>query len=279
MQSLPVLMYHYISEYNSATSVSPQNFSAQCEGMAQAGWKGISLQQAEAYFVHGIPLPPKSLLITFDDGYLDNYIHAWPILQRYGHQAVIFAVSQRLASPIQIPHLYAATTNSQASPVLHVAPPSSQTPQVDLQNTPSQTSQISLQATPVARIPSPDLIKAVDNPWAVDEFGFLSRRDLFFSHAEKDLMQASNISIAAHSARHLAVIASDKPLSMNFHQPKPRLNTFYNLDRPQPFGLPQFKERPALHSRAFRLYPEFLEAITKLVPQDAAALDFFAKPQ
>ena len=94
--SLPVLMYHYISRYPNSISVSPDLFASHCEILAKNGWRGVSLAEAEAYFLHGEDLPPKSCLITFDDGYLDNYVYAWPILQKYGHNGVIFAVSGKM---------------------------------------------------------------------------------------------------------------------------------------------------------------------------------------
>ncbi|MFR0875402.1 MAG: polysaccharide deacetylase family protein [Bilophila wadsworthia] len=64
--------------------------------LAEHGWRGIGLDEAEAFLLKGAPLPPRSLLITFDDGYLDNYVYAWPILRKYGHKGVVFAVTERM---------------------------------------------------------------------------------------------------------------------------------------------------------------------------------------
>ena len=79
-------MYHYVSSFPGAIAVSPEHFEDQCRGMAKHGWRGIGLDEAEAFLLKGAPLPPRSLLITFDDGYLDNYVYAWPILRKYGHK-------------------------------------------------------------------------------------------------------------------------------------------------------------------------------------------------
>ena len=94
--SLPVLMYHYVSRFPGAIAVSPEHFEDQCRGMAEHGWRGIGLDEAEGFLLKGAPLPPRSLLITFDDGYLDNYVYAWPILRKYGHKGVVFAVTERM---------------------------------------------------------------------------------------------------------------------------------------------------------------------------------------
>jgi peptidoglycan/xylan/chitin deacetylase (PgdA/CDA1 family) len=90
--SLPVLMYHSISRYKHRLCVSPELFAEHCRVLAEAGWRGVSLSEAEGYFLAGQSLPPRSCLFTFDDGYLDNYVHAEPLLRRYGHRGVIFPV-------------------------------------------------------------------------------------------------------------------------------------------------------------------------------------------
>ena len=245
--SLPVLMYHYISRFPGATAVSPEHFEAQCRGMAEHGWRGVGLDEAEAFLREGAPLPPRSLLITFDDGYLDNYVYAWPILQKYGHKGVIFAVTERLE------------TEKVLRPTL-----------ADVWN----------------GLP-PDSLPPVDAPMRETPFGYSERRDLFCSWEEARRMEASGvIAVAAHSARHLAVFAGPEwgpvnrhdrrkksasgleVLGQRFHVPGTRTNTFNKVDFPVVWGLPRFKERPFLHSRAFLPSPELVDAVRKLVPQE-----------
>jgi peptidoglycan/xylan/chitin deacetylase (PgdA/CDA1 family) len=95
-KSLPVAMYHYVNEYAGSITVSPDRFEEHCRSLAEDGWRGVGLAEAEEYFLNGEPLPAKSLLITFDDGFLDNAMYALPLLNRHGHRAVTFAVSNRL---------------------------------------------------------------------------------------------------------------------------------------------------------------------------------------
>ncbi|MDR3176153.1 MAG: polysaccharide deacetylase family protein [Desulfovibrio sp.] len=97
-KSLPVLMYHYVNDWAGAITVSPRLFEEHCRALAEGGWRGVGLAEAEDFLARGEPLPEKSLLITFDDGFLDNYLHALPILHKYGHRAALFAVAARIGT-------------------------------------------------------------------------------------------------------------------------------------------------------------------------------------
>ncbi len=44
--------------------------------------------------IHGRPLPPHSVLLTFDDGYSNNYRYAFPVLRQHGAPAVFFLTSE-----------------------------------------------------------------------------------------------------------------------------------------------------------------------------------------
>ncbi len=95
-RSLPVLMHHYISPHDNAIAVEPALFCEHCRAMQRSGWRGISLEEAEDYLLRGKNLPRKSVLITFDDGYLDNFLYGLPALEEYGHCGVVFAIADRL---------------------------------------------------------------------------------------------------------------------------------------------------------------------------------------
>lgn len=253
--SLPVLMYHYVSRFPGAIAVSPEHFEDQCRGMAEHGWRGIGLDEAEGFLLKGAPLPPRSLLITFDDGYLDNYVYAWPILRKYGHKGVVFAVTERMEAEKKC--------RPTLADVWEGLPPSSLPP--------------------------------VDAPMHDTPFGYQVRRDMFFSWEEARHMESSGVMVvAAHSARHLAVFAGpewgpvnrhdrhQKPASaleaagQRFHVPGTRANTFNAVDFPEVWGLPRFKERPFLYSRAFIPSPDLVAAVQRLVPQEPAeARTFF----
>ena len=90
---VPILMYHHLSEdVTNSEMVSPEQFEAQIRALSEAGYTGVSFDELQAYVLRGEPLPEKPVVITFDDGYLSNYTLAYPILQKYGMKATIFAI-------------------------------------------------------------------------------------------------------------------------------------------------------------------------------------------
>jgi peptidoglycan/xylan/chitin deacetylase (PgdA/CDA1 family) len=107
---LTVLAYHRINDaadpgfdhYQPNVSASPELFDRQMAYIARH-FNVIDLAALHAYVRHGEPLPPRSLLITFDDGYLDNYQNAAPILMKHGLPAVIFLMTSRMDNPGQLP--------------------------------------------------------------------------------------------------------------------------------------------------------------------------------
>jgi peptidoglycan/xylan/chitin deacetylase (PgdA/CDA1 family) len=95
---LPILFYHKISTPKSnARSINlyvpPARFERQMRYLHRRGYKSIALDEAVKRLKAGQPIAPKSVAITFDDGYLDNYEYAFPILKRYNFTATIFVVT------------------------------------------------------------------------------------------------------------------------------------------------------------------------------------------
>ena len=93
---IPVLLYHHVSEDHSDRSgltISVAEFDRQIKLMKTAGFQTISLQEFIAYMKGSkVKLPEKPILITFDDGYADNYTNAFPILKKTEFKAAIFMV-------------------------------------------------------------------------------------------------------------------------------------------------------------------------------------------
>ncbi len=92
-KAVPVLMYHHVGPRPGLVTVSPENFTSHMEYLAAAGYTTLAADDFLDFLLGRRRIPSKSVLITFDDGYLDNYIHAYPVLYRLGLRATIFAVT------------------------------------------------------------------------------------------------------------------------------------------------------------------------------------------
>lgn len=99
---VPILMYHYISNPPSGAdrfrldlSVRPSMFEAHLQYLRQAGYETVSLSDLIFHLTQGRPLPPRPVVLTFDDGYRDAYEEAFPKLLRYGFQGTFFVLTGR----------------------------------------------------------------------------------------------------------------------------------------------------------------------------------------
>lgn len=93
---LRVLTYHRVDKPDAQPALRPNLLSATPAGFEEqmryvaAHFHVVSLAEVIAACHGGPPLPPRSLLITFDDAYRDFAEHAWPILRRHGLPVVLF---------------------------------------------------------------------------------------------------------------------------------------------------------------------------------------------
>ncbi|MBR7024769.1 MAG: polysaccharide deacetylase family protein [Selenomonadaceae bacterium] len=87
-----VLNYHQIADTNNPLAVHVNDFETQMKFLVDSGCVTITPDELYGGLNGDIELPPKPVLITFDDGYLDNYTNAFPILKKYGLHATIFII-------------------------------------------------------------------------------------------------------------------------------------------------------------------------------------------
>jgi peptidoglycan/xylan/chitin deacetylase (PgdA/CDA1 family) len=89
-EPVPILMYHVINQPPAGAKfpglyVSPEEFSAQMNALAQAGFRAITMDQMLANWSHGTPLPGgKPIVLSFDNGYQSQLTQALPVLRRLG---------------------------------------------------------------------------------------------------------------------------------------------------------------------------------------------------
>ena len=91
MGRITILMYHAIDTRVSPITVDPGTFRIQMESLATMQIPVISLH-ALVDGLHRQDLPERAVVITFDDGFVSVYTHAWPVLLEYGFPATVFLV-------------------------------------------------------------------------------------------------------------------------------------------------------------------------------------------
>lgn len=97
---VPILMYHYVSSppadadiYRADLSVTPNDFAGHLDRILDENYTTISLYDLWQHLVTGIELPPRPVILTFDDGYVDNFDNAFPLLVQRGMTATFFVVT------------------------------------------------------------------------------------------------------------------------------------------------------------------------------------------
>ncbi len=92
---IPVLLYHSINSLNIGIkylSVAPSDFDQQMRYLVENGYTPV-------YFNEDTSKIAKPIIITFDDGYLDNYTNAYPILEKYQIKATVFIITKYINLP------------------------------------------------------------------------------------------------------------------------------------------------------------------------------------
>lgn len=98
MNQLYISMYHYTrdlihSRYPKIKGMDVSQFRRQIEYMKN-NFNIVSMEQVIDAIKNNYVLPEKSLLLTFDDGYVDNYTYAMPILEEYSIQGSFFVLGK-----------------------------------------------------------------------------------------------------------------------------------------------------------------------------------------
>ncbi len=93
-RAVPVLNYHQINDWaENPLTVHTDQFEKQMKYLKENGYHTITPAELLDAWQKGTPLPEKPVVLTFDDGYVDNYQNVYPILRKYGLKGTIFVVT------------------------------------------------------------------------------------------------------------------------------------------------------------------------------------------
>lgn len=89
---LPIIMYHGIlkdSKLQGQYVISPTAFEKDLKYLKEQGYSTITVKDLIDYVYNNIDLPSKPIMLTFDDGYYNNYLYAFPLLKEYNFKMVL----------------------------------------------------------------------------------------------------------------------------------------------------------------------------------------------
>jgi peptidoglycan/xylan/chitin deacetylase (PgdA/CDA1 family) len=93
-------MYHYVSDLpedaddvRTDLTLSPQLFRAHMDTLFYQGFTPVSLYDLDTALLNGTELPPKPVILTFDDGYSDHYTNVFPVLKAYDFTGTFFIIT------------------------------------------------------------------------------------------------------------------------------------------------------------------------------------------
>ncbi len=92
-QAVPVLLYHGITAKTDTENTTQKNFVAQMEALKRNGYETITIDQFYQFLQGSFTLPPKPIIITFDDGRKDSFYPTDDVLQKLGFTAVLFVAT------------------------------------------------------------------------------------------------------------------------------------------------------------------------------------------
>lgn len=103
-----ILLYHRVAPMPPDApaptwNVTPSRFRRQIEGLLADGYRIWPLRRLIACFENGRAVPEKVTAITFDDGYQNNYLHAWPVLDELSVPATVFVATAHVGSIAPFP--------------------------------------------------------------------------------------------------------------------------------------------------------------------------------
>lgn len=89
-------MYHHINPHKGdMVTVTPEVFEGQMEYLYKSGYRTLKIDELLDFISGKLTIKEKSVVVTFDDAWLDNYIYAFPVIKKYKINATIFVITDR----------------------------------------------------------------------------------------------------------------------------------------------------------------------------------------
>ncbi len=101
---LPIIMYHQVKTFKLGKDViSPTEFESDLQYLVKNNYTTITMSDLIDYVYNGSALPQKPIILTFDDGYLNNYVYAFPLLKKYKMEIVLSVIGKNVDDFTKVP--------------------------------------------------------------------------------------------------------------------------------------------------------------------------------
>lgn len=91
---VPILVYHDVKPKITGYTISPREFENDLKYLRENHYTCITMRQLTDYVFHHTALPEKPIILSFDDGYLDNYKYVFPLIQKYNAKIVFSVIAK-----------------------------------------------------------------------------------------------------------------------------------------------------------------------------------------
>jgi peptidoglycan/xylan/chitin deacetylase (PgdA/CDA1 family) len=104
MRSIPILKYHHVDpDLKGPLNIAPQVFEGHLARLKTLGFETITMADLERALFVRRRAGSRKIVLTFDDGYYDNYRYAFPLLKKYGCRATIFLTTGLIKTAAENP--------------------------------------------------------------------------------------------------------------------------------------------------------------------------------
>ncbi len=93
--SVPIFMYHSLdTKKRDIWTLSPDSFEEDLRYLSENGYQAVFISELINYVYNGTPLPEKPVVLTFDDGYYNNYVQGLPLVEKYDMKMVLSVIGK-----------------------------------------------------------------------------------------------------------------------------------------------------------------------------------------
>lgn len=94
MKAIPVFMYHHVNRHSGdLVTLPPEGFENHLRILQERGFQSLFMGDLVEILRRNHPAPDRAVALTFDDGHLDNWVFAFPLLLRYRMKATLFVIT------------------------------------------------------------------------------------------------------------------------------------------------------------------------------------------